>query len=133
MHIITIFMPFFMPVPNRDAYRAWVLQFTERGFAAPIQHTSSPIVWSEEAAADADEEDEEDGDVDMKTDDNVGKEGKEGDDEEAPAVIHIKKRNRMFLGGCDATLAWLKEQVAPRQASAYMATVAELAIDSEVR
>ena len=120
------------PVPNRDAYRAWVLQFTERGFHAPVQHTSSPIVWSEEATSDSDDEDDEE---DMKTDHNEGKEGKEGsdgDEKDAVERIHIKKRNRTFLGGCDATLAWLKDQVAPRPVAANVATAAELAIDSEV-
>lgn len=120
--------PFSAAVPNRTAYKAWVSQFTERGFDQPIQHTSSPIVWSEEASADDDDNDDA-----MKVD-NSKHENNDGDENDGgEEVIHFPKRRRAFLGGCDKTLEWLKEQVAPRHQLPNLATAAELAIDSEVR
>ena len=62
-----------------------------------------------------------------KPENNDGNEGEEGEE-----VIEFPKRRRTFLGGCDKTLDWLKEQVAPRHQLPNLATAAELAIDSEV-
>ena len=128
--------PLLTAVPNRDAYRAWVLQFTARGFDLPVQHTSSPIVWSEEPPTD-DDDMKMDMKTDMKVDRDEGKatEGKDysdskGDDDDV--VIDIPNRRRTYHGGCDWTLDWLKDQVAPRRSVSDKAMAADLAIDCEV-
>jgi len=92
----------------------------EEGFDAPLQHTSSPIVWTEDGAANAD-----DADADEAAD-PVG-EGKGDGDGDA---IRIPKRKRVYVGGCDATLAWCQLRLMAPAAAVPTADAATLAADA---
>ena len=100
-------------VKTRDEYKKWLARFVEEGFDTPLQHTSSPIVWTEDGSA---------GDADGAAD-PVG-EGK-GDGEE----IRIPKRQRTYLGGCDATLAWCQTRLMAPGGGVPTADAATLATD----
>ena len=84
---------------TKEEYKTWLATFIkEGGFPTPLEHTSSPFVWTETIST----------------------------------ASAVDAPSRIYIGGCDATIAWCQRQLSSASTTTPSpALAADLALDVE--